>query len=325
VSRFFKQTQKANGGAADPRLRKHPVLDVEKLLETIHQGVEEQYAGIEAPSASASVAPGPVPMVPRSVEAVLDAVHDSPAVACGVEEFTTEKYHHVRVARLTEKAFYPEREITPTPPALEAYRTFRTRLLRLQARRHFRTLAISSAAQGDGKTLTAFNLALCCAELPQFPILLVDGDLRTRGVSRLVGLDGSPGLAEVLEGRLSPEKSVLATDIPNFHVMPSGDALKSPPELFSGPSWKQFVVWCQENFKLVIVDSPPVLPLADFDLISAACEGVLLVVRARATDREAFQRVLAHVDGTRLLGVALNSVARSDHKAYEYYYYASKK
>lgn len=313
MSRFFKQTQKANGGAPQRSPRESQALNVEKLLETIHQAVDDQLAGLE-PSLQT---PG--------LEVVLDAVEESPSVACDAVEFATERYRQIRLSRAGERVFFPEGETTPAPPALEAYRSFRARLLRLQAKRHFQTVAISSSAQSEGKTLTTVNLALCCAQLPQFPVLIVDGDLRTRGVSRLLGHDGGPGLAELLSGTMACEKAVLATDIPNLHVIPAGNAIKSPPELFSGAPWKEFIAWCKQDFKLVLVDCPPALPLADFDLISAACEGVLLVVRARSTDRDALQKVLAHVESTKLLGVSLNSVARSDHKPYEYYYYASRK
>jgi len=313
VSRFFKQTQKANGGVPERSPRESQALNVEKLLETIHQTVDDQLAGLE-PSLRAP-----------KLETVLDAVQENPSVACDVVEFPTHRYRQIRVSRLAERVFFPEGETTPAPPALEAYRSFRARLLRLQAKRHFRTIAVSGSAQDAGKTLTTLNFALCCAQLPEFPILIVDGDLRTRGMSRLVGHDEVQGLAELLDGRLRPEGAVLATDIPNLHILPAGDASRPPPELLSGAPWKDFAAWCKENFRLVLVDCPPVLPLADFDLISAACEAVLLVARSRSTDKEGFERILAHVDGGKLLGVTLNAVAHSDHKPYEYYYYARKK
>ncbi len=313
MSRFFKRTEKANGGVPERPSRDSQALDVEKLLETIHQTADDQLSGLESSL-----------RVPK-LEAVLDAVQESPSGACDVVEFPTERYSQIRVSRSAERVFFPEDETTPAPPALEAYRSFRARLLRLQAKRHFQTVAVSSAAPNEGKTLTTANLALCCAQLPQFPVLIVDGDLRTRGISKLLGHDGAPGLAELLSGTVACEKAVLATDIPNLHVLPAGDAIKSPPELFSGALWKEFIVWCKQDFKLVLVDCPPVLPLADFDLISAACEALLLVVRERVTDREALQKVLAHVETTKLIGVSLNSVDRNDHKPYEYYYYASRK
>jgi protein-tyrosine kinase len=314
VSRFFKHTQKANGGA-ERAPRENPVLNIEQLLETINQTVDDQLAGIES-------APQPAP----KVEAVLDAVQEERApVACNVVEFATERFRQVRIPRLAERGFFPESEVTPAPPALEAYRSLRTRLLRHQAKRDFRTLAISSSTKSEGKTLTIFNLALCCAQLPQFPVLVVDGDLRTRGMSRLFGHDEGLGLADVLSGQAALEAAVLASDIPNLFFIPSGIASKPPTELFYGAPWKEFIAWCKENFKLVLVDCPPVLPLADFDLISAGCESIMLVVRARVTEQEALKRILVQVDSSKLLGVTLNSVALGDHKPYEHYYYGHEK
>ncbi len=230
----------------------------------------------------------------------------------------------VRLPRDPRRLFFPEDETIPAPPALEAYRSFRTRVLRLQARRQFRTVAITSAAKGDGKTLTSTNLALCCAQLPQFPVLLIDGDLRTHGAGRCIGHDEGPGLADVLSGRVAREAAVVATDIPNLHFVCAGDATKNPPELFSGAPWKEFITWCKDNFKLVLVDCPPALPLADFELISASCDGILVIARARATNKEALERVLAQVDSHKLLGVTLNSVASYDH-SYYYYDYGDKR
>jgi capsular exopolysaccharide synthesis family protein len=283
-------------------------LDLDKLLETIHERVDQQVAGLD------SSLPAP------QAEAVLHGPQEDPSPACTVMEFPTERYRQIHVSRACERVFFPENETIPAPPALEAYRSLRTRLLRLQAKRAFRTVAISSSEQNEGKTLTSLNLAICCAQLPQYPVLVVDGDLRRRGLSQLLGdLDG-PGLGELLAGRVAREAAVLATDIPNLHVVAAGKTSTPPPELFTQAAWKEFLSWCKESFKLVLVDCPPALPLADFELISASAESVLLVVRARVSQRQSLQRVLAHVDPAKLLGIALNSVPHTDHNSYYYYH-----
>ena len=82
---------------------------------------------------------------------------------------------------------------------MEAYRTLRTRLVKQQTRNGARSLIVTSAAQGEGKTLTTFNLAICYAKIENWPVLVVDADLRTRGLSILAGDPESPGLAEILE------------------------------------------------------------------------------------------------------------------------------
>ena len=314
MSKFFKRTQKVNETPAPRAAQPIDVMNVDQLLDSINRGVDQQLAGLDtsAPSAPSGT----------KIAIALDAAQQGPSV--GVVEFSTEAYRMVRLPRDPRRLFFPEDETVPAPPALEAYRSFRTRVLRLQARRQFRTVAITSAAKGDGKTLTSSNLALCCAQLPQFPVLLIDGDLRTHGAGRYLGHDDGPGLADILSGQVAREAAVVATDIPNLHFVSAGEAMKNPPELFSGTSWKEFITWCKDNFKLVLVDCPPALPLADFELISASCDGILVIARARATNKEALERVLAQVDSHKLLGVTLNSVAQYDH-SYYYYDYGDKR
>src|SRR5579885_1515324 len=174
--------------------------------------------------------------------------------------------------------------------ATEAYRTLRTRLMRLQASKGFRSIAVSSATPGEGKTVTTLNLGLCCAQLHDTPILLIDGDLRKAELSRLLGRPPGPGLAEVLSGKATFQEAVIPTENPNLFVMPAGTPETPAPELLATETWKDLIAWCGEGFRLTLIDTPPARPLADFELISAACDGYLVVVRARHTERDAEER-----------------------------------
>lgn len=310
MSKFFKHTQKMNETSAPGAPQPIDVMNVDALLETINRGVDEQLAALD---------PSPAGAKPATAR---DTGQEGPSV--GVVEFPTDPYRVVRIPRHPRRLYFPEDEITPAPPALEAYRSLRTRILRAQARRQFRTVAITSAAPNEGKTLTSANLALCCAQLPQFPVLLIDGDLRTHGASRCLECDEGPGLANVLSGEVSREAAVVATDIPNLHFIGAGDANKPPPELLSGSLWVDFIAWCRDNFKLVLVDCPPALQLADFELISAACERILVVARARTTGKRTLEKMLAQMDSQKLLGITLNDVNHNG-RSYYYYYYGSRK
>ena len=305
MSKFFKQTQKANGRVPKQARHENHVLEVEKLLKTIHQNVDEQVAGVEAES---------------SIEAVLDFARESSAPNCAVAEFSSDDAPQVQISRESERVFFPDNGTTPAPPALEGYRSLRTRLLRLQVKRNFRTVAISSAGKGEGKTLTTLNLALCCAQLPEYPVLVIDGDLRGRGLSRLLGNPDVPGLSEMLAGQATRDDIVLATDIPNLYVVGAGNDATPPPELFARAAWKEFAAWCKESFDLVLIDAPPVLPLADFELISGASESVMMVVRARVAQRDMLEKALAHIDPAKLLGATFNSVDHTDGFSYKYDY-----
>lgn len=202
--------------------------------------------------------------------------------------------------------------------ALEAYRRLRTRLMRVQAKTGLKSIAITSSLPGEGKTLTTMNLGLCYAQLPQQRVLVIDADLRTCGLTSMLDHPSTPGLAEVLAGDVTPDEAIVATNQENLFVLPAGTVSSSPPELFTGTRWQEFVERCSELFKVILIDTPPILPLADFELISAACDGVVMVVRAHHGQRETLQKTAGALDPKKLLGVVFNA---TDVTAKDYYGY----
>src|SRR6266403_5489781 len=204
-------------------------------------------------------------------------------------------------------------------PAAESYRTLRTRLLRMQASQGIRSIVFSSALPGEGKTLTTLNLALCCSQIPNVRVLAVDADFRARGLTQLLGSPTGPGLSELLAGKATHDEAVLATNLPNLCVLPAGAITESPAELFATARWKEFIGWASETFKIVLVDAPPAFPLADFELISAACDGVVFVIRGGSTNRELITRAAAQVDPRKRLGSVFNmsqDTHGSDYRGY---------
>jgi len=190
----------------------------------------------------------------------------------------------------------------------ESYRALRTRLLRIQASQGLRSIIVCSAMAREGKTLTSINLALCCSRLNNFRVLVIDSDLRTGGLTDLLGNPAGPGLSDVLTGRAEFEDAIMATDSPNLFVLSSGSLSAHAPELYAGAHWKQLMSWCNEHFKLVIVDSPPILPVADFEQIVGSCDGALMVVRAHQTQRELLTKTASRVDPKKLIGFVFNGM-----------------
>ena len=208
---------------------------------------------------------------------------------------------------------FPRTDISAV--ALESYRALRTRLLRLQGTSGLRSVVLTSAMAGEGKTLTTANLALCCAQLDEIRILVIDGDLRTRGLTQLFGAEG-PGLGDVLSGQADFQDAIQATDNANLYVLGAGNCSMPTPELYSRAQWRNLVSWCGENFRVVLVDSPPVLPVADFEQIISACDGVLVVVRALQTNREMLKRTALRVDSKKLIGVVFNGADPEEQSYY---------
>jgi len=196
--------------------------------------------------------------------------------------------------------------------ALEAYKSLRTRLLKSQASQGFRSIAVTSVGRSEGKTLTAFNLAFCCAVVENLSVLLIDGDLRSSSLTKLIGRMPSAGLADVMSSRASCEQAIVRTDVPNLFVMGAGPSDGSSTELFSTENWGQVIRWSRNHFKIVLVDAVS-MGSADFELIAPECDGVLLVVRARSTSREALKMAVEQIDAKKLVGIVWNG-SSSDKK-----------
>lgn len=201
--------------------------------------------------------------------------------------------------------------------AEEGYRALRTRLLRMCSARDLRSIIITSSIPGEGKTLTSFNLAFCCSQLNEMRVLLIDGDIRTGGLSNSLGFASSAGLADVLMGRCDPESAVLETNHPNLFVCGSGTTTLPSAELYAVGRWTEFIRWCRESFKLVLVDSPPIETLSDVELMAGACDGVLFVVRESHTHRDVLQKSAKQIDATKFLGIVYNVSDGPQHKNYD--------
>lgn len=253
-----------------------------------------------------------------SLEHVLQSVKQADSIMGEVADSRLRRCRRIELPHTSALPLVSNGDIVARAAA-EPYRALRTRLMRLQGQNGFRSVVISSALPGEGKTLTTLNLALTYAQLQDERILVIDADLRTRGLTQQLGTPSGPGLAEILNGKAQFDEAVLATELPNLHVLSGGAVADSPAELFSGDHWKEFVGWASECFTIILVDSPPLLPVSDAELIMAACDGVLLVVRARSTLREQLQQSCTHIDNKKLLGLIFNA---TDGQSKEGYYVA---
>ena len=196
--------------------------------------------------------------------------------------------------------------LAPQSLAAEQYRSLRTRLTRAESGRALRAIIITSPATGDGKSLTAGNLALTMAQEFQQRVLLLDADLRRPSIHRLFGVPESPGLSDVLMGGATLEDALL--EIPDHHltVMPSGIVPTHPAELLGSAAMRRVLDTLRTRFDRIILDMPPVAPLADVSVASGLADGLVLIVRAGVTPKPAIERALAGLDMSKVLGLVLN-------------------
>jgi len=193
------------------------------------------------------------------------------------------------------------------PNSAEEYRLIRTRLSQHPA--DPRMMVVSSASAGDGKTVTAINIAGILALKSDARVLLVDADMRRSSVARMLGIPSRPGLAEVLRGECSLDDAIVCTaEMPNLHVIPAGETPCNPAELLDSSLWKSIAAMLRDRFPYIVVDSTPIAAVADFELVQAVCDGIVVVIRPDHTGRKLFDAALKCRPADRILGVVINAV-----------------
>jgi receptor protein-tyrosine kinase len=191
----------------------------------------------------------------------------------------------------------------------EQYRVLRTKIVHHPAQP--RVILVSSAGPGDGKTTTAVNLAGAFALKNNGPILLIDGDFRRPAVAHQLSLPGRPGLADVLAGKATLEDAIARLDgYPSLYVLQAGKSDRNPTELLDSSIWRETIQCARAIFNHIIIDSPPIGSVADHELLMAAVDGAIVVVRPDQTNRQALASAFSSLPPDKCLGVVLNCVPR---------------
>lgn len=194
----------------------------------------------------------------------------------------------------------------PNSPAAEHYRSLRTRIARAEQGRSLRAIIVTSPNKGDGKSLTAGNLALTMAQEFQQRVLLLDGDLRRPSIHRLFGISESPGLSDVLMGGAMLDDALIGLSEHHLTILPSGLVPSHPAELLGSAAMRRVLDTLRTRFDRVVIDMPPVAPLADVAIASSMADGVLMIVRAGVTPKPAIEHALSGLDASKVLGLVLN-------------------
>jgi protein-tyrosine kinase len=196
--------------------------------------------------------------------------------------------------------------INPHSPVAEQFRTMRSRISHREESAPLRTLMITSPGAGDGKSITAANLALTMAQEFQRRVVLIDTDFRGSAVHSLFGVNATPGLAELLAGEATLDD--VAVYMPDYRltIIPAGQTPQFPTELLGSTSMRRVVDMLRARFDRILFDMPAVAPLADVGTLAPMADAVLMVVRAGVTQRPALDQALAVFDEGKVLGVVLN-------------------
>jgi capsular exopolysaccharide synthesis family protein len=213
--------------------------------------------------------------------------------------------------------------LDPKSPISEQYRTIRTNVQYSSVDKELKTLMVTSSGPGEGKSTTVANLAVVFAQLGK-KVLLVDADLRKPTVHRSFGVNNLFGFTTVLTKQATLANSVLETEEKDLYILTSGPIPPNPAELLSSKSMEQFMEEAKEQFDYVLFDTPPLLAVADPQILANKVDGSIFVVYSGRTqiDQAKKAKELLENAQSKLIGVVLN---HKEMKNNEYYYYYGSK
>ncbi len=207
-------------------------------------------------------------------------------------------------------------------PRAEAFRQLRTNLQYVDVDRPPRVVVVTSALPDEGKSTTSVNLASTLAPAGT-RVVLVEADLRRPRVAHYLGIEGAVGLTDVLAGHCDLDVALQSWGRDLFSVLPSGPLPPNPSEVLNSQHMQELLKVLEGRFDVVLVDSPPLLPVTDAAVLARAGDGAIIVVRHGRTTKEQLARTVATLQAVdaRLLGTVLNRVPRRGPDA-SYYGYA---
>lgn len=214
----------------------------------------------------------------------------------------------------------------PASPAAEEYRKLKAMVIKLTQQDARKTvIMVTSSNSGEGKSLTAINLAISLAQEVSHSALLIDADLRRPSLAAYLDITAHSGLAECLRDGVNASSAIIRTGIPKLDILPAGKSVSNPVELLSSPKMKSLLLELKRNYheRYIIIDTPPILPFAETQIISMLVDGVLFVVKEGETTVQDLQDSLDILKGTSVLGIAFNNVdvsAQGMNNRYRHYY-----
>ncbi len=185
-----------------------------------------------------------------------------------------------------------------------------------------RTLMMTSALPGEGKTVCADYFARIVATVREGRFLVIDADLRHPNIHNKFDVPLHPGWTDYLVNGNSAEDCLFKTDVPNLYVMPAGTVPPNPSALFASNKMKEFISELRDSFDLVVFDSSPLLPMSDAVILGSNLDAATMVIKAGSTRRQLVKKAINKLgdSNTKILGVILNQMVDHDLPGYVYKY-----
>lgn len=212
---------------------------------------------------------------------------------------------------------------SPNSLVAEEYRKLKEAVIKHSSREGFNNvLLVSSAHPREGKTVTTLNLAVTLAHEFDYTVLVVDADLRAPSCHKYLGLPGSPGLSDCLEGRASCTDVLVRTGIGRLVLLPAGSPVSNPSELLSSNKMRQLIQELKHRYpdRYIIIDSPPVKMFAETRFLAGMADTSILVVREGESSLEDVAEAVESLDRS-VMGIVYNGAREAAFKKQSHYYY----
>jgi len=210
----------------------------------------------------------------------------------------------------------------PRSTAAEAFRALRTNIQFMNPDQSLKSIVVTSACPGEGKTTLMANLAVSIAQLGK-KVICVDSDLRKPALHNVFNILNMKGLTDYLMGMHSLENVLQSTGIEGLSLITSGLKPPDPSEVLSSQKMKALMKQLSSEYDFVIYDSPPVISVTDAVILSSQTDGVILLVDSRTSARQAVVRAKQTLElaNAKILGVVLGKVSKETRGYYHYYYH----
>ncbi len=292
-----------------------------RIHDALKKAEEERLAG-KIPGSHSVIEP---------VEATPSVTIDAPVLEhkpmAAVAPVAADANSEALLQRCTKVHWRPNRDVTlflenqsQVAPGMEEFRTLRSRLFQIRAKRPLKTILVSSALPNEGKSFVSCNLAQAFARQAGGKTLLVDCDLRKPQLHEMFGAPSTPGLSSYLQGKSDEFSIIQKAGYDDLFFIPGGEVGPTTPELIGNGRLKVLIKQLAPYFSWIVIDSSPTGPVSDASRVAEFCDGVVLVVRAASTPASVAEMAKREFRDVPILGVVLNQVAQADHSYSKYYY-----
>ncbi len=213
----------------------------------------------------------------------------------------------------------------PRSPGADRFRFIRMRLQALWSAGKVKSLIITSPLPQDGKSTIALNLATALAEGGKRSVLLIEADLHHPSLTKVLGLDPAPGLAECLQGGMKPSQALRRVEPLSLYLLQSGTPTGNPTDLLHTDALAGLMEELSSGFDWILIDAPPAVPLTDALSLAHHADAALLVAREGRTPKESLEKAISLLGREKVLGIILNGAAGLDRLYSGYYGYGENK